>query len=111
MTKESDKFNVILYLTKAHSQDLISDAIYRASIVVLDSLIELAGVPDACPSPEKSLLFTWDRGYEHWEVEIVSDKAAEFFYRNKVSGETLEIDYDPGVGIPRSVIAKLENVL
>ena len=64
-------------------------------------------VPDACPGPDGQLLYTWDKKEYHFELEIFPDGLGEFFYMNRVTGETWEYDHRMGDEIPNEVKVKL----
>lgn len=50
-------------------------------------------VPDAGTGPDGQLLYVWDKGMHHFEMEIFPDAPAEFFYLNRETDETWELDY------------------
>ncbi|MFI5337799.1 MAG: hypothetical protein ACHQ5A_13510 [Opitutales bacterium] len=64
-------------------------------------------VPDACPGPDGELLYTWDRGEHHLELEIFADTPGELFYENDVSGEVGEAALVIGEPIPAEVLDRL----
>jgi hypothetical protein len=64
-------------------------------------------VPDASPGPNGQLLYTWDRGEHHFELEIFPDGAGEFFYRNRASGRLWDTEYVVGQPVPQGVVDKL----
>lgn len=80
---------------------------WRAWLSLRNATSSLLPVPDACPGPDGQLLFTWDRGDHHLELEVFPNGIGEFFYRNRQSDELWEhigTVHDP---IPDSVKAKL----
>jgi hypothetical protein len=50
--------------------------------------------PDAAPGPNGELLYTWDKAEHHFELEVFPTGGAEFFYRNRTSGELWDAEYD-----------------
>jgi hypothetical protein len=68
-------------------------------------------VPDAGPGPDGEILYTWDRGEHHFELEILPADPAEFFYRNRNSGELWECEYVIGQPIPEAALAKAQLFL
>jgi hypothetical protein len=83
------------------------DAWNRASAATGNAL----RVPDACPGPDGALLYTWDRGEHHFELEIFPNAPAEFFYRNRHTGELWECEYVVGESLPSDVLARLQLFL
>ena len=58
-------------------------------------------VPDACPTPEGDVLFCWDQGIHHFEMEVDSSTGAAFlFYRDRLTGRTWGDDYVFGCLLP-----------
>ena len=49
--------------------------------------------PDASSGPNGELLYTWDKGEHHLELELFADGRAEFFYRNRKTGKLWEAEY------------------
>lgn len=64
-------------------------------------------VPDVSPGPEGQLLFLWDKGEHHLELEVFADAPAEFFYRNRVSGVLWGADYPIGTSFTEEIQEKL----
>ena len=50
-------------------------------------------VPVAGPGPDGQLLYVRDKGIHHFEMEIFPDNHAEFFYLNRETDGTWELDY------------------
>ncbi len=72
-------------------------------------------VPDACPGPDGHMLYTWDLREHHLELEMYANNPAEFFYRNRLSGNLWEFDLDirnldREDPIPQEVLQKLSLV-
>ncbi len=56
----------------------------------------LLPVPDACPGPDGTLLLTWDRGEQHFELEFHPGERPMFFYANRETRELWEAPYEAG---------------
>jgi hypothetical protein len=65
-------------------------------------------VPDACPGPDGQLLYTWDQGEHHLELEVFPEGASEFFYSNRVTNELWECDYRVTQPLPAEALVKLD---
>lgn len=76
-----------------------------------DAMLNRLSVPDACPGVNGQLLYTWDRDEHHLEIEIFPRASAEFFYRNRISGQLWEDDYEINASLPEEAIAKLNYFL
>lgn len=44
-------------------------------------------IPSACTGPDGVMFYSWDKDRHHLELEIFPDKDAEFFYRDRETGE------------------------
>ena len=64
-------------------------------------------VPAACTEPDGKLLYTWDRGDHHFEVEFIPGKPTELFYRNRSSGELWSDDLAIDANLPQAAIVKM----
>lgn len=64
-------------------------------------------VPDAAPGPNGELLYTWDKAEHHLELEFARDGSAEFFYRNRESGQLWGAEYTTGALLSQEVEEKL----
>lgn len=64
-------------------------------------------VPDAAPGPNGELLYTWNRGEHHFELEMFANGSAEMFYANRESGELWGSEYCPGESLSPEAAAKL----
>jgi hypothetical protein len=94
-------------LVTAQMAGLAWDAWDKLSVAADNAL----PVPDAGPGPDGQILYTWDREEHHFELEILPASPAEFFYRNRNSGELWEWEYVIGQPIPADVLAKLRLFL
>lgn len=65
-------------------------------------------VPAACTGPDGQMFYSWDQGRHHLELEIIPDKAAEFFYRDRESGKIWGEDYRVGDPLSAEAVHKLE---
>jgi hypothetical protein len=102
---------LIDYLDRITADKLITPQMAR---LAWDAWNKLSGatentlpVPDACPGPDGVLLYTWDRGEHHLELEIFPASPAEFFYRNRTSGALWECEYVIGEPIPNDALTRL----
>jgi hypothetical protein len=64
-------------------------------------------VPTAGTGPDGQVLYTWDRGEHHFELEVFPDGIGEFFYMNRKTDATWEADYSVDEMIPEGVKNKL----
>ena len=99
------------YLEAVARAGKITDAVKRASCCVwMDlhgSMNNTLRVPSACPAPDSELMYTWRNGEHYLELEIFPEGPAEFFYKNRQTGELWEWEYDIGSPIPNEVKNKL----
>jgi len=63
-------------------------------------------IPAACTGPDGQILYAWDRGRHHLELEIFADRAAEFFYKDRETRELWGADYNVGDRIPDEALQK-----
>jgi hypothetical protein len=64
-------------------------------------------IPAACTGPDGQLLYVWDRGRHHLELEIIPGQPAEWFYRDRQSGQLWGEDYRIGDPLPVGAVEKL----
>ena len=64
-------------------------------------------VPSAGTGPNGEMFYAWNSGRHHLELEIIPGQPAEFFYRDRESGEFWGMDYDVGATLPVTIISKL----
>src|SRR5438445_5585625 len=99
------------YLNQSVDQELITPRVARLAWNAWTSLSNSTGnallVPDACPGPDGELLYTWDRGEHHLELEIFADTPAELFYENELSGEIGEATLVIGEPVAAEVLNRL----
>ncbi len=72
-----------------------------------DAISNSLSVPDAAPGPEGQLLYAWNKGEHHLELEIFPNSPAEFFYLNRVSNESWEDEYDVNTPVSQQAKDKL----
>src|SRR5437588_11368997 len=100
------------YLNQMVDQELITLRVARLAWNAWTALSNSTGnallVPDACPGPDGELLYTWDRGDHHLELEIFADTPAEFFYENDASGEVGEATLVIGEPVPAEMLDRLQ---
>jgi hypothetical protein len=65
-------------------------------------------IPAACTGPDGQMLYTWDRGKHHLELEIIPGQSAEYFYRDRETGELWGEDYTIGDPLSPDAIRKLK---
>jgi hypothetical protein len=63
-------------------------------------------VPAACTGPDGQMLYAWDQGRHHLELEIIPLKPAEFFYKDRQTRELWGEDYTIGDPIPAEAVEK-----
>src|SRR5438552_1289918 len=82
------------YLYQIVDQELVTPRVARLAWEAWSALSNSVGnallVPDACPGPNGELLYTWDRGEHHLELEIFPTAPAELFYENNATGAVWE---------------------
>lgn len=92
----------------------ISDALAAEAFDVWNRLLETThgrlSDPAACTTGDGRLIFTWDRGVHHFEVEFINDAPCEMFYRNRSTGELWGEDYRSGGSLPPGTAEKLALV-
>src|SRR2546423_15629017 len=84
------------YLERAAGEGLISRSVSASCWRAWEdaaSAVPGLEVPDACPGPDGSLLLTWDRGEQHFELEFQPGEAPMFFYANRETKELWEAPY------------------
>jgi hypothetical protein len=64
-------------------------------------------VPDVSAAAENTVLFTWDGGEHHLELEVSAEDGASYFYRNRISGEIWGDEYAIGRPVPLEARARL----
>lgn len=47
-------------------------------------------MPNAGVGPDGELLYTWDKGAHHYEIEVFPDGRKEYFYMHRQTGGTHE---------------------
>ena len=64
-------------------------------------------VPAAGTGPDGEMFYAWNAGRYHLELEIIPGQPAEFFYRDRETGEFWGEDYEVGAPLPAKIVAKL----
>ena len=64
-------------------------------------------VPSAGTGPDGEMFYAWNAGRHHLELEIIPGQPAEFFYRDRESGEFWGEDYETDKPLPAGVVSKL----
>jgi hypothetical protein len=65
-------------------------------------------IPAACTGPGGQMLYAWDHGRHHLELEIFPQKAAEFFYKDRQTRELWGEDYNVGDPLPDEALKKFK---
>ena len=65
-------------------------------------------IPAACTGPDGQMLYAWDHGQHHLELEIFPHKDAEFFYKDRQTRELWGEDYKVGDPLPYDAIKKFK---
>ena len=64
--------------------------------ILWEGMAKRLPVPDAAAGPNGELLYAWNEGEHHLELEIFPNAPAEFFYRNRSTGKLWERPYRVG---------------
>lgn len=64
-------------------------------------------VPDVRPGHDGEILYIWDQGEHHCEIEFLPDQPCVVFYMNRLSNKDWSEEYDPSAPIP----ARLKEAL
>jgi hypothetical protein len=64
-------------------------------------------VPAAATGPDGEMFYVWNAGRYHLELEIIPGRPAEFFYRDRETGEFWGEDYEVGEPLPAGIISML----
>jgi len=99
------------YLDRIQLDGFISVEVKRKALLMWQRLYSVLGarlsVPDACPDEDGQILYTWDRGEHHFEVEIAPDGDVGFFYMNRIQLSSWERNIAFEQKIPAEVHAVL----
>mgnify|MGYP000851156291 CR=1 FL=1 len=103
MTRTEEIQRLIDYLQEQVSINALTEATAKRALDVWNlidaSMNRRVQVPDACPSPDDMLLYSWNKGALHFEAEFPanSDTLVEFFFINHENDETWQqdIEYTP----------------
>lgn len=63
--------------------------------------------PSACTGPDGAMFCCWDDGAHHLEIEIFPARPAEYFYRNRETGELAGDEFQPDDSLPAQLVAML----
>lgn len=106
---------LIDYLDQITADSQVTPQLARLAWDAWNSLSAATGnslpVPDACPGSEGELLYTWDRDEHHLELEIFPAAPAEFFYRNRQTGDLWECEHVIGQPLPSEALARLQVLI
>ncbi|MHB9026209.1 MAG: hypothetical protein ACYC7E_18885 [Armatimonadota bacterium] len=99
------------YLLKLREDKLVSKPVYEFALnawnLVSKAISETKGllpVPDASYGPEGEILYTWDKGSQHMEIEITTEQTAELFYYNRETGQQWYSEFKSGSQLPADAI-------
>lgn len=99
------------YLNNSKNMGLINQQVASLALASWLDLWAISGrtmpVPDACPGPDGQILFTWDEGDHHLELEIFPESTSEFFYRNRSTDELWGEEYELHLPFSPSALNKL----
>lgn len=97
------------------STPLISPETAREAVLawhlIWDASDRKMPIPVACTGPDGRLLYTWDHGEHHLELEFIPKMPAEFFYKNRRTRELWGEDYLVGDPIPPEAGKKLKSFI
>jgi hypothetical protein len=81
----------------------------RAFIDVWEASGYALPVPAACSGPNGQMLYSWDRGRHHLELELFpqGEVLGEFFYRDRESDELWSEEYEAGGNLKPEIVRKL----
>jgi hypothetical protein len=54
------------------------------------------------------MFYSWDRGKHHMELEIIPGQPAQFFYRNRETGQLWGEDYTIGTAVPAEALQRFK---
>ena len=99
------------YIKRVQKEELVSSKVAALALKLWEKLSAATGnslaVPDACTGPDGELLYAWDRGDHHCELEIELEAQPTFFYWNRKSGESWETDIDLHCPVREEVLLRL----
>lgn len=94
MTRTEEIQRLIDYLEEQVEINALTDATAKRALDVWNlidaSMNRRVEVPDACPGPDDTLLYSWNKGDLHFEAELPanSETLVEFFFLNHDNDET-----------------------
>ncbi len=78
----------------------------RAWTLIWDASDGKMPIPAACTGPDGQMLYAWDHGRHHLELEIIPQQPAEFFYKDRETRELWSEDYTIGDPIPAEAVER-----
>jgi len=103
------------YLREAEAGRLVATSVATAARRIWTALSgafdHQLSVPDACPGPDGDLLYTWDRGHHHFELEIEPGAVPTAFSWNRKTGETWVGDAEESSADWEEVLSRLRAFL
>lgn len=97
------------YLAKAVQDGDLEQVVADLAIQTWQALPKTLSMPDAAATPDGCLLYTWNNGMHHLEVEIYPsgyEGLTELFYMNRETDEKIDTDYTVGQPMPEEFTAK-----
>ncbi len=85
----------------------VSRLAWRAWVQMNRTMNDRLSVPNAHTALGGQILYTWDRGAHHFELEIFPDAPSEFFYLNRETDEDWDYIYNVGDQIADALVEKL----
>jgi len=85
----------------------VSQLAWRAWVLMNRAMSNQLSVPNAHTAIGGQILYTWDRGAHHFELEIFPDAPSEFFYLNRETDEDWDYIYNVGDQMADALVEKL----
>jgi hypothetical protein len=101
------------YLDRIVREGEITPQLSEAAWDVLADMLDVVGpdleIPDAIPGVDGKLFYTWKRDDQYLELEMLPDGTAEFFFRNRKTGDTWSEAFRLGQSLPSRAIAEIRQ--
>jgi hypothetical protein len=85
-----------------------AESAWNAWIIVWEATGFALPIPAACTGPDGQILYSWDNDQHHFELEIIPEQPAEFFYKNRGTGELWGEDYNIGDSLSNEACQRLK---
>jgi hypothetical protein len=105
---------------QSYVASLVKDQVVTPEVALLalsawedlqESFGERIPVPDAGATADGGILYSWNNDEHHFELEILEQRQATFFYLNYLSDEMWETQYAIGGLLPKEVQVGLKSFL